>query len=107
MVNQQLSRRFLKALSHGASATKSGSLFHVQPLELQKWLAFVRAGIRAEGPSIDGGSQLVHRNTLPEAGSGYRGINSRPWSTLPEDCGAAWTEAEALTGSLLVVKCIA
>ncbi len=39
----------------------------------------------------------MHRKTLPETGLGYRGINFRPLSTLPEECGAAWMEAEALT----------
>ncbi len=71
----------------------------VRPLELQMQLAFVRVGIGADGRWIDAhecGSQLAHRNTLPEAGSGCHEMNCRPWSMLPEKCGAEWTEAVAL-----------
>ncbi len=38
----------------------------------------------------------MHPKTLPEAGLGYRGINCRLGSMFTEECGAAWTEAEAL-----------
>ncbi len=38
----------------------------------------------------------MYRKTLPEADSGYHGINCRPWSTLSEEFGSAWTEAVAL-----------
>ncbi len=54
-------------------------------------LAFVRVGARAADLKIDGGSK-----TLPETGSGYRGMNCRPGSTLPEECEAALTEVIAL-----------
>ncbi len=48
-----------------------------QLLELRMLLAVGRVGIEAAGPWIEaheGGLQLAHRKTLPEAGSGYRGI---------------------------------
>ncbi len=70
-----------------------------RPLGLRKLLAVGRVGIEAAGRLIDGhegGSQRAHSKTLPEAGSGYHGMNYRPWSTLPLKCGAAWTRAVAL-----------
>ncbi len=63
---------------------------------------FMRVGTEADGPSIDaheGGLQLVHGKPLPEAGSGYRGINCRPLSTMSEESGAAWTESVALAAT--------
>ncbi len=55
--------------------------FTALPLELRMLLAVGRVGIEAAGPRIDahtGGSQLAHRKTLPESGSGNHAINCRP-----------------------------
>ncbi len=68
----QLSGRSLNALSDGASATESGSLFH-GPTNRTAYAAYRRASCyRADGPWIDaheGGLQQAHRKNLTEAGS--------------------------------------
>ncbi len=54
----------------------------VRPLELQMLLVVGRVGIEATGSSIDiheDTLQPAHRKTLPEARSGYRRINCRPY----------------------------
>ncbi len=76
MVDKQSSSRSLNAFSDDASATEGDSLFHGLTTRMQMQLAFGRVGIGAAGTSVDAhedDSQLAHRKTRPEPGSGYRG----------------------------------
>ncbi len=101
MVAQQLPSRSLNAFSDGASTTEGGSLFHgptTQTANAACCRTCWNPGCRTKAAHASG-SQLAHRNTLPEAGSCYRGITCRPWSTLSEECGSAWTKAVALVAA--------